>query len=426
MQDSRDAPSSFTDSSNVSLRAAGKKKIFSNRKQRRVGTNVPTLSFLDIEQVIDVNALRALIIDNSISFRDDLADGLRQNLPAGSLVEKTADPVDALSKVTLFHPDVIVLNYAMSPIQINGQSFLALLTEQKNIPIIAYGFMDKTHFARLGIADYIRKPKDSEVAAPFCRNLVARMEHLMTRAEKSEPRGTDDLPASRATRLSPGSVMTRASWQRQRMASVQAAPQAPPAFSPSSGDKKIELIAIGSSTGGTEALATILRDLRPPLPGIVVTQHIPALFAKLFAQRLDAECALHVKEGADGDRVENNTVYIAPGNLHMTVHREGDAIMITCAMGPKVHSCRPSVDVLFDSVAANIGASAAGVILTGMGHDGAKGLLAMRRAGSPTLGQDEATCVVYGMPRAAWEMGAVEQQLPLTSIASAITQIARR
>ena len=390
-----------------------------------------------------MNALRVLIIDNSISlsFRDDLADGLQQNLPSGSLVEKTADPVDALEKVALFHPDIIVLNYAMSPIQINGQRLLVLLTEHNNIPIVAYGLMDKTHFAQLGLAGYVKKPVDSEMGTPFYRALATHIEQVMNSRAKTAHSGTCSLASgSHAARLSPGSIMTRAAWQKQRMASIQPTPPAPPAPSvapaapvppvgispPSSDGRKIELIAIGSSTGGTEALATILKALRPPLPGIVVTQHIPALFAKLFAQRLDAECVLHVKEGADGDRVEKNTVYIAPGNLHMTVHREGDAIKIACGMGPKVHSCRPSVDVLFDSVAANIGASAAGVILTGMGHDGAKGLLAMRQKGSPTLGQDEATCVVYGMPRAAWEMGAVEQQLPLTSIASAITHIARR
>ena len=384
-----------------------------------------------------MNAVRALIIDNSIYFRDELADGLRQHLPPGSLVEKTSDPVDALEKIPLFHPDVIVLNYAMSPIQINKQRFLTLLTEQQDIPIVAFGLMSKdlTHTAQFGIAYYIKKPTDSEISPAFYRSFAIRIEqvlgHRMLTPKETPSWSNDDShsPAARATSLAPGAIMTRASWQKQRITASALAAPAPPAaplMPARDSGAKIELIAIGSSTGGTEAISAVLKDLRPPLPGIVITQHIPPLFAKLFAKRLDDECALHVKEGVDGERVENNTVYIAPGNLHMTVRKSDDAIMIGCHMGPKVHSCRPSVDVLFKSVATNIGASAAGVILTGMGHDGAEGLLKMRHAGSPTIGQDEATCVVYGMPRAAWDMGAVEQQLPLGSIASAITQLARR
>ena len=384
--------------------------------------------------MIRVSAVRVLIIDNSIYFRDELADGLRQHLPPGSLVEKTSDPVDALEKIPLFHPDVIVLNYAMSPIQINKQRLLTLLTEQQDIPIVAFGLMSKdlTHTAQFGIAYYIKKPTDSEISPAFYRSFAIRIEQVLghrmlpPKENTSWSNESSQSSTARATSLAPGAIMTRASWQKQRITTTPPASPSAPLMPAGDAGAKIELIAIGSSTGGTEAISAVLKDLRPPLPGIVITQHIPPLFAKLFAKRLDDECALHVKEGVDGERVENNTVYIAPGNLHMTVRKSGDAIMIGCHMGPKVHSCRPSVDVLFKSVATNIGAAAAGVILTGMGHDGAEGLLKMRHAGSPTIGQDEATCVVYGMPRAAWDMGAVEQQLPLGSIASAITQLAHR
>ncbi|MBR3723013.1 MAG: chemotaxis protein CheB [Selenomonadaceae bacterium] len=186
----------------------------------------------------------------------------------------------------------------------------------------------------------------------------------------------------------------------------------------------VDLIAIGSSTGGTEALSAILKELHPPLPPIVIAQHIPALFAKLFAERLNDECRLTVQEGEEGLTVKNNNVYIAPGNFHMTVNRESGLIVTHLNTGPKVHSCRPSVDVLFDSVAAFIGKSALGIILTGMGQDGAQGLLKMRKEGSYTLGQDKNTCVVYGMPRAAFDLGAVAKQLPLTAIAGAIEEIA--
>ena len=184
---------------------------------------------------------------------------------------------------------------------------------------------------------------------------------------------------------------------------------------------KIELIAIGSSTGGTEALATVLPALRPPLPPIVIVQHIPVGFSKLFADRINKECILSVKEAEDGDIAKANSVYIAPGGLHMSVKKWEGTIKILCHTGPKVHACRPAVDVLFKSIAQQFkGGSAMGVILTGIGHDGTDGLLEMKKQGSPTIGQDEATSVVYGMPKSAFDCGAVDKQLPLQSIAGAI------
>ena len=189
---------------------------------------------------------------------------------------------------------------------------------------------------------------------------------------------------------------------------------------------KINLIAIGSSTGGTEALAAIIPKLKPPLPPIVIVQHIPAGFSKLFADRMNSESELTVKEGEHGEMVLPDTVYIAPGGLHMELTKFADKLHLRCFMGPHVHSCRPAVDVLFKSVANLVGASALGIILTGIGHDGAAGLLEMRQKGSPTLGQDEKTSIVYGMPRAAFECGAVERQVPLEQMALSITTIVRR
>ena len=185
--------------------------------------------------------------------------------------------------------------------------------------------------------------------------------------------------------------------------------------------KKVEIIAIGSSTGGTEALSRVLPKLRPPLPPVLIVQHIPVGFSKLFAERMNKECALTVKEADDGDIVKPNTVYIAPGGLHMAITKVGDMTKISCHMGPKLHGCRPAVDVLFHSVARYFtDGSAMAVILTGIGHDGAKGMQEMKQQGSPTIGQDEATSVVYGMPRAAFELGVVDRQYPLDMIAAAI------
>ena len=186
------------------------------------------------------------------------------------------------------------------------------------------------------------------------------------------------------------------------------------------------IIAIGASTGGTDALAAVLEPLVPPLPPIVVVQHIPPMFSRLFAERLDAECQLTVQEGVDGMRLESSHVYIAPGAKHMSLTQATGQLRLHVQPGPRVNSVCPAVDVLFDSVAELVGRTALGILLTGMGRDGADGLLAMRRAGAHTLGQDPASCVVYGMPKAAYDSGAVEQQLNLQDMATAIQTIAGR
>ena len=189
---------------------------------------------------------------------------------------------------------------------------------------------------------------------------------------------------------------------------------------------RINLIAIGSSTGGTEALSKIIPKLSPPLPPIVIVQHIPPKFSKSLADRLDKESLLTVKEGEHGEPLRENYAYIAPGGLHMALikNREGK-LQLRCFMAPPVHSCRPAVDVLFQSVAELVGGEALGVILTGIGHDGTQGLLEMKQKGSPTLGQDEASSVVYGMPRSAFECGAVDMQVPLDKMALEIMNVVK-
>lgn len=185
----------------------------------------------------------------------------------------------------------------------------------------------------------------------------------------------------------------------------------------------IELIAIGASTGGTDAIADVLHALVPPLPPIVIVQHIPAYFSRLFAIRLNEECCFSVEEGENGRFLAPNHAYIAPGEYHMSVARADGKLFLRCLRGPKVHSVRPSVDVLFNSVVKTVGKNALGVLLTGMGKDGAAGLLRLHQLGAPTIGQDQATCVVYGMPRVAHEMGAVRFELPLPHIGPAIQRI---
>ena len=185
------------------------------------------------------------------------------------------------------------------------------------------------------------------------------------------------------------------------------------------------VIAIGASTGGTEAIAEVLTRMPANTPPIVITQHIPPVFSLAFANRLNQLCAMEVKEAADGDVLLSGRVLIAPGNFHMVLRRSGNTVRVQIKDGPQVCYQRPSVDVMFASVAETCGSNAVGVILTGMGADGAQGLLRMKRAGAVTIAQDEASCVVFGMPREAIRAGAVDRTLPLTQVAGAILEEAR-
>ena len=209
--------------------------------------------------------------------------------------------------------------------------------------------------------------------------------------------------------------------QMQAGREVFVPPRVVPPEMPLNNVKEFKLIAIGASTGGTEALSKVLKALRPPMPPIVIVQHIPPMFSKLFADRLHNECHISVKEAENGDKLEPNWAYVAPGNKQMKVRKYGGILQLDVNPGERVNGHCPSVDVLFDSVVETMAHQTLGVILTGMGDDGADGLVRMRKAGSATLGQDEATCVVYGMPRAAYERGGVEKQLPIEGIASMIS-----
>ena len=177
------------------------------------------------------------------------------------------------------------------------------------------------------------------------------------------------------------------------------------------------VVAIGASTGGTEAIYEVVRRFHQDIPGTVIVQHMPPGFTKMYAERLNNQCRVVVREAKTGDRVVPGQVLIAPGDAHMRLLKVNGEYQVECRSGPKVNGHCPSVDVLFESVAKAAGAGAVGIILTGMGNDGAKGLLEMRRAGAKTIGQNEASCIVYGMPKAAYDIGAVQQQAELTQIA---------
>jgi len=329
--------------------------------------------------------IRVLIVDDSAVFRQLLATGLAA---AGiDVVATAADPYEARDRLLEHHPDVMVCDVHMP--KMNGIEFLRRLLPQYPLPVIVMSAVSTAVFDAMsaGAVDFIPKPD----AGP------GRMERFVEElAEKIRV-------ASRAKIVRPGGPISGEA--------------APGAAAPPTGDQPRRpaprLIAIGASTGGPEAIHALLRGLPADAPGIVIVQHIPPRFSRMFAERLNQALPLRVKEAETGDAAERGTVLIAPGDRHMRVRRTGGRFTVECFAGEKVNRHCPSIDVLFESVAREAGERAIGVILTGMGYDGAKGLLAMRRKGARTIGQDEATSVVYGMPRVAWELGAVEKQCSL-------------
>jgi two-component system chemotaxis response regulator CheB len=221
------------------------------------------------------------------------------------------------------------------------------------------------------------------------------------------------------TKIKIASIANVSHWKSRRE-SLSPTPLAQVSTSKALSESTDKVIAIGASTGGTEALRKVIVDLPANTPGVVVVQHMPPGFTKMFADRLNELSQMEVKEAQTGDRVLRGTVLIAPGDFHMKVIRSGGIYQVLCVQGEKVNGHRPSVDVLMHSVAEHVGANAYGVVLTGMGNDGAKGLLAMKNAGSKNIAQDEATSVVYGMPKCAYEIGAANLSLPLNGIAGTL------
>ena len=337
--------------------------------------------------------IRALIVDDSATMRGLIAAALRRD-PGIEVVGQAACAAEARQAIKALNPDVITLDIEMPAM--NGLEFLEKIMRLRPMPVIMVSTLtsrgaDATLQAlELGAFDCVAKPSVAGLHA------------------------FDDLAAT---------VRAAARARvRPRMDAVamRPAPTARP-LPPYRPDGRV--LAIGSSTGGVEALLSILTQLPANCPPTVITQHMPETFTRSFADRLNRACAAEVSEAADGAPLTPGRIYLAPGGAaHLQVTGSG-AWRCRLRPGDPVNGHRPSVDVLFASVAKAAGPRALGVILTGMGSDGAQGLLAMRRAGARTLGQDEASCVVYGMPKVAFEVQAVEKQVRLESIAAEIIEI---
>jgi two-component system, chemotaxis family, protein-glutamate methylesterase/glutaminase len=335
--------------------------------------------------------VRVLVVDDSALMRQ-LLTALLSDDPEIEVVDSAPDALVAREMIKALNPDVITLDVEMP--RMDGLTFLRKIMALRPMPVVMISTLTQAgtevtlEALEAGAVDFVAKPTSSVGPA-----MAALADEL--RAKVKSAAGT-----------------------RVRMRADQPRPRLPQRQSLNRQTGKILLV--GASTGGVEALKTLLMDMPADCPPTLITQHMPERFTAAFANRLNRECPMTVCEAADKQRIQPGCVYIAPGSHHLELNRDGLAYVCRLHDGPPVSGHRPSVDVLFRSGARVAGAKAIGVILTGMGKDGAEGLLELRKAGACTLGQDEATSLIYGMPRVAFERGAVERQFPLIEMAGAI------
>lgn len=335
--------------------------------------------------------IKVLIIDDSALVRDILKKGLSEDKSL-EVVGAAPDVYVGRDMIKKHRPNVLTLDIEMP--RMDGIQFLKRLMPQFPIPTVVVSSLTQRgqqitiEALEAGAVDFVPKPT-SNVA-----------------------KGLQDMLLELRTKIKLASTANVSHWKTKSFNLKQISSEKTKALANST-DK---LIAIGASTGGTEAIKNVIYTLPPTTPGIVVVQHMPKLFTKTFADRLNQESRMKVKEAEDGDRILNGWCYIAPGDYHLKVVRSGGQYLIKILEGEKVNGHRPAVDFMFDSVASSVGRNAYGIILTGMGSDGAKGLVNMKNAGAKTIGQDEASSVVYGMPKVAFDIGGVGKQLPLEKI----------
>lgn len=335
------------------------------------------------------NQISVLIVDDSKSFREMMARKLSAD-PQIQVIATAGDAFEARDKILKYDLDLIVCDQEMP--NMNGIEFIERLLPQYSLPVVMIGETQVGAAARkAGALDFVEKPHPWSVKTvdDFLVELTLKI-RLAVKTGVILPEKNPGVQRTKYKHVLQSSVSRQSTTDR--------------------------LIAIGASTGGTEAIYQILKNLHPDCPGILIVQHIPPVFSKMFAERLDTQTPLRCKEAQSGDYLESGRVYIAPGDQHMRVKRIGHKYRVEVFVGDKVNGHCPSVDILFNSVAREAGPQAIGVLLTGMGNDGAKGLLDIRRHGGHTIGQDEASSVVYGMNKVAYNIGAVAVQSALENI----------
>jgi two-component system chemotaxis response regulator CheB len=347
--------------------------------------------------------IRVMIVDDSVFFREFMSRSLSQDQEI-EVVGVAGDAFEAMEKLSVIKPDVITLDMEMP--KMRGPEFLKQVRPRfPQIQVVVISALSSNVFEALaaGAVDFVSKPntRPGFDNAAFIAETLNKIRIAMASTASRTMVAATAPPPPRSTRPA----------------------AAPPPLIPIGGfnfPNKRSVVAIGASTGGTEAILAVVRDLPANTPGIVVVQHMPPVFTRMYAERLDKICKMSVREAQNGDRVDPGTILIAAGDRHMRLRSDTKGYFVQCQEGEKVSGHCPSVDALFESVASAAGNSAVGVILTGMGADGAKNLLNMRKRGAHTIGQDQATSVVYGMPMVAFNLGGVAEQLPLQQIPEAI------
>jgi len=354
-----------------------------------------------------MNRIKVLVVDDSAVVRQVLTAILDAD-PGIEVIAAAADPLLAIERMKKQWPDVIVLDVEMP--RMDGITFLKKIMSERPTPVVICstltekGAQTTMEALAAGAVTIITKPKLG------LKEFLNDASDDLVSAVKAAARANVKRLVNRATPALVPSI--------KHTADVILAPVSPRAMTQTTE----RVVAIGTSTGGTQALEAVLTTLPRVSPGIVIVQHMPEKFTAAFAARLDSVCQVSVKEAQNNDRVVQGRALIAPGGKHMLLKRSGAQYYVEVVDGPLVNRHRPSVDVLFRSVAKSAGSNALGVIMTGMGDDGAVGLLEMRNAGARTLAQDEETCVVYGMPKEAVKCGAVERSVPLHAIGREILQ----
>jgi len=338
--------------------------------------------------------IKVLIVDDSAVVRKILSDELSRYEDI-NIVGTAVDPYVARDKIVKLKPDVITLDLEMP--RMDGLSFLSKLMKHYPLPVIVLSSLTPRNSETaikaldLGAVDVLCKSGSAYSTQDVSRQLVQSIRAAAKAKVCSLPAGETEGMREKIS-VSSG-LLTKTTHQ---------------------------VIAIGASTGGTKAIEAVLKEMPAGSPGTVIVQHMPETFTKTFAERLNSICPMEVREARDKDHVVPGIALIAPGNRHMVLNRSGGNYLVQIKGGPRVHYQRPSVDVMFQSVAKHAGRNAVGVILTGMGADGAKGMLAMQKSGAYNISQDEKSCVVFGMPKEAIKLGGVDEIQPLPKIPKAI------
>ncbi len=349
--------------------------------------------------MIKKKKIRVLIVDDSALVRQILSCGLDTD-PWIEVVGTAGDPYIARDKIIELRPDVLTLDVEMP--RMDGVEFLRRLMPQCPLPVVMVSSLTQKgkqitlNALEAGAIDFVAKPT-SNIAS-----------------------GLNSMLMELRTKIKIASTSNVSHWKHKKDLPSYSQTVAANCALAESSDK---VIAIGASTGGIEAINKVVTKFPATMPGVVIVQHMPAGFTKMFAERLNQTCAMEAKEAVSGDRIRAGRILVAPGGVQMYVLRSGGMYQVVCKPGEKVNGHCPSVNVMMESVAKHVGTNAIGIMLTGMGSDGAKGMLAMRQAGARNIAQDEATSVVFGMPRVAYELQAAERLVAIENIAPAVINL---